>query len=97
MLMVKEILVNAAREGARTAILPNKTDVQVYAAVDNYLSASGLANCTRSVTPSLGSTPASGAPITMTVSVTCANVSWLGTPTYFAGQTLSSTVVMIKQ
>ena len=37
MLMVQEILVNAAREGARTAVAPLKTDMQVNQIVDSHL------------------------------------------------------------
>ena len=36
MMMVQEILVNAAREGARAAILPGETDAQVTTTVSNY-------------------------------------------------------------
>ena len=97
MLMVQEILVNAAREGARAAVSPGETDAQVNQTVDNYLAASKVTGYTRTIAPSLSASPASGAPIKVTVSVSCANVSWLGTPTYFRNKSLSASVVMIKQ
>ena len=97
MIMVKEILVNAAREGARTAIAPNKTDANVRTTIDNYLAASNITGFTRTISPSLGSNPPVDSAITVTVSVPCSSVSWGGAPTIFAGRTLTATVVMMKQ
>src|SRR4026207_622704 len=37
-----QVLTNAAREGARVAILSDKTDVEVQTAVRNYMQAGGL-------------------------------------------------------
>ncbi len=47
--------------------------------------------------PTLASGPTSGTEITVTVSVPCSKVSWLGTATLFQGQTLSSSVTMMEQ
>jgi Flp pilus assembly protein TadG len=97
MLMVQEILVNAAREGARAAILPGETDTQVTTTVSNYLSVSGISGYTETLSPTLSSNPASGTALTLTVSVPCTTVSWLGGSTWFNGKTLTSSVAMIKE
>ena len=97
MLMVQEILVNAAREGARAAIQPNETDAQTAGVVSTYMSAAGISGYTEAVSPTLASGPATGAALTLTVSVPCATVSWLSTSTWFQGQTLTASVVMIKE
>ena len=69
MLMVQEILINAAREGARASIQPGETDAQVATVVSDYMSAAGISGYTEAVSPTLASGPASGTALTMTVSV----------------------------
>lgn len=60
LMMVEEILVNAARTGARTAIVPGQTDANVTTAVSNYLSAAGISGYTATLSPTLASLPSSG-------------------------------------
>ncbi|MGO9469409.1 MAG: TadE family protein [Isosphaeraceae bacterium] len=99
-IMVQQILVNAAREGARQAILPLETDAQVAQAVSNYLATTGISGYTETLSPTLASNPASGAALTLTISVPYASVGWLPNMplmSYFQGKTLSATVVMIKE
>jgi Flp pilus assembly protein TadG len=97
MMMVQEILVNAAREGARAAIMPGETDSQVTSVVSNYMSVSGISGYTETLSPTLSTSPATGTALTLTVSVPCQTVSWLGGSTWFNGKTISSSVVMIKE
>jgi Flp pilus assembly protein TadG len=97
MLMVQEILVNAAREGARAAVVPAETDSQVTTVVTNYMTAAGISGYTETLTPALSTNPTSGTALTVTVSVPCSTVSWLGGSTWFSGKTLTSTVVMVKE
>ena len=42
MIMVQQIVINAAREGARAAIVPGETDAQVSSTVNNYLTSLNL-------------------------------------------------------
>jgi Flp pilus assembly protein TadG len=97
MLTVQEILVNAAREGARAATLPGETDAQVTTVVSNYLTAAGISGCTETLSPTLASGPASGASLALSISVPCTTVSWLGGSTFFNGHNISASVVMMKQ
>jgi Flp pilus assembly protein TadG len=97
MLMVEQILVNAAREGARAATISGETDAQVTSVVSTYMANSNISGYTQTLSPTLASTPASGTALTLTVSVPCQTVSWLGGSTWFNGKTLSQSVVMVKQ
>ncbi len=96
-LMVQGVLVNAARAGARAAIIPNETDAQVTTAVSTNMAGAGISGYTETLSPTLASSPASGTALTLTVSVPYANVSWYGYPTWLGGQSLSSSVSMIKE
>jgi Flp pilus assembly protein TadG len=100
-MMVQEVEVNAARAGARTAILSGSTDANVQTTITNYMSAAGISGFTWSVSPDLGSTPApgSGTAITVTVSVPWSKVhltSFLPS-TWFSGTGVSASVVMIHE
>jgi Flp pilus assembly protein TadG len=95
-LMVEQILVNAAREGARQAALPLSTDAQVSKTVSNYLTATGISGQTQTLSPTLASNPASGQPLTLRITVPVTSVSWFP-PMFFNGKRLSATVVMIKE
>jgi Flp pilus assembly protein TadG len=75
-IMVKQVLTNAVREGAREAILQGSTHSQVKNLVKNYLTGSSIDGATVTVTPS----PAEATwrePVTVSVSVPIKNVSWL--------------------
>jgi len=100
MIMVQEILVNAAREGARASTLPGATDPPIDTTVSNYLNAAGVnaSSCTITLTPAESTNPGTGTPMYSTVSVPCSSVSWLSTTSpYFTGMTLSATVIMLHQ
>ena len=98
MLMVEQILINAAREGARASTLSGETDAQVTSVVSTFMSNSRISGYTQTLSPTLASSPASGTALTLTVSVPCQTVSWLGGSTWFNGTTLSQSVVsVVKQ
>jgi|GraSoiStandDraft_27_1057306.scaffolds.fasta_scaffold262607_2 Flp pilus assembly protein TadG len=96
-LMVGQILTNAAREGCRTAVLEGSTTTDVNTTVSNYLTGSGISGAPA---PTVSPDPSSAAPgssITVTVSVPFNNVSWLPVPLFMGGKTLSATVIMRKE
>jgi Flp pilus assembly protein TadG len=97
-MMVQEILVNAAREGCRKATLPGSTSDNVNTVVSTYLTNSGISGAPNpTINPTDPSTANAGDPITVTVSVPFNNVSWLPVPMFLGGKTLSATVVMAKE
>lgn len=96
MLMVQQILVNSAREGARQAVLAGATDAQAQAAVDAYLRNAGITTQTRTVAPSTDAAQ-SGTAITVTVTLPCQDVSWLPALRFLSTTKLSASVVMRKE
>jgi Flp pilus assembly protein TadG len=96
-LMVQQIITNAAREGCRYAVLPGSTISSSRDVVTNYLSGSGitLSSPTTQVTVSPDpSTASQGTSITVSVTVPCSSVTWLPSPLFMGGKQLNATVVM---
>jgi Flp pilus assembly protein TadG len=96
MIMVEQILTNAAREGARKAVLPGVTQAQVETAIDDYLKNSSVKGQSRTVSPNPGSATG-GTSITVTVSVPYNSVTWLPVSRFLSGKTLSASVIMRKE
>ena len=96
MTMVKQLLVNVSREGAREGTLPNSTNTSVKNSVDALLSQSGITGTTVSV--SATSIPSSsGVYVTVSISVPSENVSWLSMPLFMSGRTVSASTSMRKE
>jgi Flp pilus assembly protein TadG len=106
-MMVQEILVNAAREGARTGTLPGSAVADVESTVNNYLDSSSIPHAYATIAvydngvqqASGGTTPigVAGDQIQVTITVPFNSVSWLATPLFMGGKTLGATVVMRKE
>ncbi|HTQ38688.1 MAG TPA: TadE/TadG family type IV pilus assembly protein [Pirellulales bacterium] len=100
MVMVQQVITNAAREGARVGVLDGSQLSDVQTAVNNYLIASkiptGLSN-EITCTPNPPSSQTTGNPVTVTVSIPFSKVSWLPTPLYLGSTTLSATSVMRRE
>ena len=94
MVMVQQIITNAAREGARVAILPSETTAQVTTAVSNYLTGAGISGATTTVSPSPPSSAAYGALVTVTVTIPFTSVSWTASPIFLGSKTLTATCEM---
>ncbi|MBX7166114.1 MAG: pilus assembly protein [Pirellulales bacterium] len=97
MVMVQQVLTNASREGARLGVLDGTTTADVEDAVDTYLLSANISGATVSVTPSPPSSAGYGAPVNVSVSVPFNQVSWLPTPLYLGGKTLSATTTMRRE
>jgi Flp pilus assembly protein TadG len=95
-MMVEQVLTNGARVGARKASLPGTTTTDVTTAVTTYMTNSGLSGQTITVSPD-PSTANPGDAITVTVSISFNDVSWLPVPMFLGGKTLSASVVMAKE
>lgn len=93
LVMVQQIITNAAREGARVAILTTATTSSVTTAVTSYLTNAGITGETVTVSPSPPSSAAAGTGVTVTVSIPYKSVSWF-TPIYLGSTTMTSSVVM---
>jgi Flp pilus assembly protein TadG len=97
MVMVYQILTNASREGARVAVLDGATTNGVTTQVNNYVTDGGMTGATVTITPDPPSSAQYGDPVTVTVSIPFDQVSWLPSPMYLGGKTLTSTTVMRRE
>lgn len=96
MTMVKQLLINASREGARSATLPGATTQSVRSDILDMLESSGV---TGSVTlnPTLLSDAAPGTNITVTVQAEANSVSWLGNSPFMSGKILRASTTMRRE
>jgi len=97
MVMVQQLIVNAAREGARIGVLDGATTSDVTSAVSGYLNNASISGSTVTVSPSPPSSAGYGAPVSVTVSIPFNQVSWLPSPMYLGGKTLTTTTVMRRE
>ncbi|MFW6170603.1 MAG: TadE/TadG family type IV pilus assembly protein, partial [Planctomycetota bacterium] len=97
MVMVQQVITNASREGARIAVLEGSTSTDVEGAVNAYLSSGSISGASITVTPTNLDEMAFGDPVTVTVDVPFDQVSWLPSPMYLSGKTLSATTVMRRE
>jgi Flp pilus assembly protein TadG len=97
LVMVQQVLTNAAREGARVGVMDGATQASVDTAVNNYLTAAQITGGTTTVSPNPPSSAAYGASVTVSVSVGFNQVSWLPSPMFLGGRTLTATSVMRRE
>lgn len=98
--MVMQLLTTAAREGCRVAVLDGSTQADVQNRVNGVLNGAGIDVGT--VTPTCPSPYAwdsapMGTPITVTLSVPYAKVSWLGAPIFFQGANVTASATLSSE
>jgi hypothetical protein len=97
--MVAQLMTNAAREAARTAIIDGSTDTSVANVAKTFLQTAAKVNpsdVSVTITNASGGSVATAQPrdlITVNVSLPYSKVSWLP-PKYLAGKSLSATSAM---
>lgn len=100
-LMVNQILVNAAREGTRRAVIPGATDAEVNGAIDGYMSSAGISGFVRTLevngTVASLTTAKSHDEIKITISVEHSKVAWGILNLIAPGRKLAARVVMKKE
>ena len=96
MIMVQQALTTAVREGARAASVTGRASAAIDA-VEEFLVGAGVRGS--NVTVALGShgATAHGQPITVTVTVPFAKVSWLPSPVFMKNATMSSAATMRRE
>jgi Flp pilus assembly protein TadG len=95
-LMVQQVLINASRVGARMASTTGATEGGVQTAVEDYTASVAVSGVLVSVVPN----PAGAAPgtvITVTASVPFNDVSWMSSPWFLGGKTLTANSQMRKE
>jgi len=94
--MVEQVLINASRVGARQAITLGATTSEVISEVEEYTANISVPSVTVNVTPD-PATAAVGDAITVTASVPFESVSWLPSPWFLGGKTLTASSQMRKE
>lgn len=98
-MMALDLLANAARAGARAAVIPGGSTASAQTAANNALA--GIAGATTVVKVNGAtadpSTASTGDQITVTVSVPMDNITWVPGGSFLSGRTLTQTVVMRKE
>ena len=97
MVMVRQLLVNASREGARLAVLPGTGSQEVQTLVQEELQASSISGATVSVSPTLLASASAGTPVTVTVSVPSSAVSWVPNPLFNFSSILDASTTMRRE
>jgi Flp pilus assembly protein TadG len=106
---VQQVLTNASREGARLAALEGSTQIKVKQAIDAYLTASGVYGfegvdsvgnpkgkpCTDAQVTMSPPDPKYGDPVTVTVTLSRENVSWV--PSRFITHDLTASTTFRRE
>ena len=97
MVMVQQVITNAAREGARIAVLDDSTTAKVTQRVNDYLSAARLAGATINVSPSPPSSAKYDQPVSVEVRLPFSEVSLLSRPFFSKATVLTANSVMRRE
>jgi Flp pilus assembly protein TadG len=97
MSMVQQIITNAAREGARVGVLDGSTFNSVNTKVQQYLSASAIKGANVTVNPNPPSSAGFDQPVSVSVSISFSDVSWLPSPFFLKKTTLTANAVMRRE
>ena len=97
LVMVKQLLVNASREGARLAALPGTSTDEVIAQVRMELEGASVTKANISVTPSILASAGAGTPVTVNISVNAADVSWVPNPALILTQQVTASTTMRRE
>jgi Flp pilus assembly protein TadG len=95
--MVQNLITNAARDGARTAVLDGATAGAIESQVEAYLASSTISDAVVTVSPNPLTLANLGDAVSVTVEVPFDSVSWLPSSMYFQGTNLQATVVMRRE
>ncbi|MEN0111963.1 MAG: TadE family protein [Planctomycetota bacterium] len=97
MVMVQQVITNAAREGARIAVLDSATTARVTQRVNDYLSAASLPAAAVTVTPSPPTSAGFDEPVNVQVRIPFSAVSALSRPFMSGATVLTAESVMRRE
>ena len=97
MVMVQQVITNASREGARVGVLDGSSNQDVLDVVNQYLNSGSISGATITVTPTNPEDAEFGDPVTVSVDIPFSQVSWLPSPMYLGGKTLTASTVMRRE
>lgn len=97
LVMVKQLMINASREGARFAVLPSTTtSEEVETHVRTELENSKVYGAVVNVLPDPFA-PETGDPVTVSVSINSSAVSWIPKPMFVFDKTLQASTTMRRE
>ncbi len=97
MMMVKHYAINASREAARKAVLPNADAGAIEAAAMSELSAASVHAAQVTFTPADLSAAPQGSQVVVSVEVNPEDVSWLPSTLYMGGKRIEASTTMRKE
>lgn len=97
MVMVKQIMVNASREGARLGVLPGVSNADVVTRVENELANSSISGVTTTVTPANLATAAAGTQVQVTVTIPASQISWVPNPLFSISKNITASTTMRRE
>lgn len=96
-IMVQQIITNASREGARSAVLDGATATDVETFVNTYLTNASLPAATVTFPQGDPESAGFGAPVEVRVQLNYGQVSWVPAPMYLNGIPLTASTVMRRE
>lgn len=96
-MMVVSTMDEAVRAGCRVAILRGSTLTAVEQEVGNFLGISGVDSYSVSVSPGVSDDAEEWDPVTVTISATLSDMSWIPLPNFLSGRVYSATCTMSKE
>ena len=96
-LMCVHSLEEAARLGCRTAVLQGTTVSEVETTVAETLAPAGIGNQTVAVSPNPLGAAAAWSPVTVTVTASYADLSWLPVPAYFGSANMTASCTLPRE
>ena len=97
MIMVQQVITNAAREGARIAVLDSATAGKVTGRVNDYLSAANIGSAQIIITPSTPTAAKFDEPVSVEVRVPFDAVNLLSKSFMSEGMTLTAESIMRRE
>ncbi len=95
--MVKQLVINASREGARLASLPGATAENVIASVQSDLGSQTISGAVVTTEPSSLVTTGAGSPVTVRISVPASSISWIPNPVFAVTSSIDAETTMRKE
>ncbi len=96
-LMATQSLDEAARSGCRIAVLRGTTTAQIEAEVQRLLAPAGISNYSVQVVPAGRAAAARWAPVSVNITASFGDMSWLPLPLFFSGKTYTASCTLPKE
>ncbi len=97
MVMVKQVMVNASREGARFGALPGTSNTEVTARVQQELSSASITGVSITVTPENLATAPAGSQVKVLLSVSASQISWVPNPLFSFSKNITTSTTMRRE